>query len=176
MKCALPALLAFVLAAACRHAEQPHENLPASSRAGVSSMASPTGTCAAQAELAQLDTRSPVPLPPVMANHQKQNMREHLMAVQEIAKAAAAEDFAVVERAAGRIGYSEQVGQMCSHMGARAPGFTQRALTFHHAADTIGAAARQHDNRAILLALGATLQTCTECHAVFRQEVVEPSE
>jgi hypothetical protein len=70
------------------------------------------------------------------------------------------------------MGYSEQTAQMCTHMGAGAPGFTERALDFHHTADTITAAARQHDDAAVMRALGSTLETCTGCHAAFRQSVV----
>lgn len=70
-----------------------------------------------------------------------------------------------LERAARRIGFSEQMGQMCSHMGAGAPGFTEQALNFHHAADRIGAAARERDRTRVVTELGATLQTCTSCHA-----------
>nr|MBP9088338.1 hypothetical protein [Kofleriaceae bacterium] len=42
------------------------------------------GALTAQGMLDQLDTRKPMPLLPMMANHQKQNMREHLEAVQGI--------------------------------------------------------------------------------------------
>ena len=48
-------------------------------------------------------------------------------------------------RAASRIGYSEEMGRMCSHMGMGAPGFTETALQFHRTADTIGTAAKQRD-------------------------------
>src|SRR3990170_5823543 len=89
--------------------------------------AAPSAASAADA-LDRMDTRAPVPLLPMMANHQKQNMRDHLVAVQEIVAAIAQGDFAGIERAVGRIGYSEQVGQMCEHMGAGAPGFTEMAL------------------------------------------------
>jgi hypothetical protein len=61
--------------------------------------------------LDRLDTRAPVPPLPMMANHQKQNMRDHLVAVQEITAALATDDFPAIERAAGRIGFSEQMGQ-----------------------------------------------------------------
>jgi predicted small lipoprotein YifL len=126
----------------------------------------------AQATLDGFDTRAPVPLLPMMANHQKQSMREHLAAVQAIVAAAAAEDFGAVAQASSRIGYSEQMGQMCSHIGAGAPGFTEQALAFHHAADKIGDAAREHDLHAVLAALSATLTACTGCHAAFKQQVV----
>src|SRR5689334_20774789 len=121
----------------------------------------------------RMDTRAAVPLLPMMANHQKQNMRDHLLAVQEIVFALSTDDFSGVERAAGRIGYTEQMGQMCAHMGAGAPGFTEQSLQFHHTADTITVAARQRDREAVMRALGSTLQTCTACHAAFRQSVVD---
>jgi cytochrome c556 len=146
----------------------------------VAALLLPTGTAAqvsvgadAQQALSRMDSRRALPLPPMMADHQKKNMREHLAAVQEIIAATASDDFVAVERAAGRIGYSEQMAQMCAHMGAAAPGFTEQALTFHRMADTIAVAARQHDREGVLRALSNTLQTCTACHAAWKQEVVD---
>lgn len=109
----------------------------------------------------------------MMANHQKQNMRDHLVAVQEIVVALAKNDFAGVEKAVGRIGFSEQMGQMCTHMGAGAQGFTEQALEFHHQADRIAEAARGRDAKRVAAELGATLQTCTACHAKWKQQVVD---
>jgi hypothetical protein len=120
-----------------------------------------------------MDARTPVPLLPMMANHQKQNMRDHLVVVQEIVAALAADDFAGIERATGRIGFSEQMSQMCTHMGAGAPGFTEQALAFHHTADGIAAAARERDRGRVLSELSATLKTCTTCHATWKQQVVD---
>jgi len=130
-------------------------------------------SCDAQRTLDSMDKRAPVPLLPMMAEHQKRNMRDHLLAVQEIVTALATGDFAAVEQSAARIGYSEQMGQMCAHMGAAAPGFTDKALEFHRTADTIGAAAKAGDQAGVVKALGATLQTCTSCHATFRQQIVD---
>ena len=138
-----------------------------------SSAAAAKGAASAADALDTMDTRAPVPLLPMMANHQKQNMRDHLVAVQEIVAAIATDDLAGVERAAGRIGFSEQMGQMCTHMGAGAPGFTEQALNFHHTADRISAAARDGDRAKVLTELGATLQTCTSCHAAWKQQVVD---
>jgi len=123
--------------------------------------------------LAKMDSRTPVPLLPMMANHQKQNMREHLLAVQEIVTALATEDYPAIEKAAGRIGFSEQMGQMCTHMGAGAAGFTEQALAFHHTADGITAAAKAHDRGRVLTEFAATLQACTACHATWKQQVVD---
>lgn len=120
-----------------------------------------------------LDSRIPVPLLPRMAAHQRENMRDHLAAMQEIIAAVAAEDFAGVVKSAARIGYSEEMGRMCSHMGAGAPGFNELALNFHHTADTIVPAAKAGDRAATLKAVSATLQTCVSCHAVYRQQIVD---
>ena len=127
----------------------------------------------AQSTLEAMDRRKPVPLLPMMANHQKQNMRDHLLMVQEIIAAVAARDFDAVQSSVSRIGYSEQMGQMCEHMGAGAPGFTELALKFHHGADKIGEAAKKQDSEAVLRALGNTLATCTTCHQTYRQQVVD---
>ena len=134
--------------------------------------AAPIATSAAQT-LDQMDKRKPVPLLPMMANHQRQNMRDHLLAVQEIVAALATDDFKTVEKAAGRIGFSEQMGAMCTHMGAGAPGFTEQAIDFHHTADRISDAARTRDRKRVLTELGATLKTCTACHAAWKQQVVD---
>jgi len=131
------------------------------------------GSEAGSGALDLLDPRVPVPLLPMMANHQKQSMRDHLEAVQAIVLALSADDFAAIERATRRIGYSEAMGQMCQHMGAGAPGFSEQALKFHHTADTIAVAARKGSRAGVLDALAATLQTCAACHATFKQRVVD---
>jgi hypothetical protein len=139
----------------------------------------PGGTSSAQSPpsaagtLERMDPRTPVPLLPMMALHQKQNMRDHLLAVQEIVLALASDDFAAVERAAGRIGFTEQAGQMCTHMGAAASGFAEQGLAFHHTADRIAIAARERDRVRVLAELGATLETCTSCHSNWKQQVVD---
>ena len=148
----------------------PRETPPAP--ATTSTTATPI-TSPATETLARMDTRVPVPLLPMMANHQKQNMRDHLLVVQEIVIALAIDEYPAIKRAAGRIGFSEQMGQMCTHMGAGAPRFTEQLLNFHHSADRIGAAAHDRDRTRVLNELGATLQTCTSCHAAWKQQVVD---
>ena len=160
-------LVGLLAAASCKNVPPPS---PASAP---STAAEPSPGCAARSSLDEMDTRIAVPLLPMMANHQKQNMRDHLLAVQEIILATGRDDFAGVEKAASRVGYSPQMGQMCTHMGAGAKGFTEQAVAFHHTADSIGAAARRRDRAAVLTALGNTLQACTGCHEAFRQHVVD---
>jgi len=132
-----------------------------------------TASLSAEAKLASMDGRTALPLLPMMANHQKQNMRDHLIAVQEIVAAVGAKDFDSVSGSASRIGFSAQMGRMCEHMGAGAAGFTDLALKFHHTADKIGEAAKAHDSESVLRALSDTLEVCTSCHQTYRQQVVD---
>ncbi len=166
--------LAVAFLAACQSKPAP---VPAASAepagAAVCASAAPSPAAAAEATLDGMDAREAVPLIPMMADHQKQNMRDHLLAVQQIIAAAGTRDFAAIEQAASRIGYSEQMGMMCRHMGAGAPGFTDAALAFHHTADGIAVAARKKDLDGVMKALGSTLQTCTNCHKKYKQRVVD---
>lgn len=120
-----------------------------------------------------MDDRTPVPLQPMMAWHQKQNMMEHLVAIERITGALATEDWEGVSKASALIESSPQMQQMCNHMGAGAEGFTELALDFHRRADEIGEAAQAKDLAAVLRATSNTLQSCTSCHATYRQEVVD---
>lgn len=130
-------------------------------------------SCAAYSELDALDPRQPVPLQPMMAWHQKQNMQDHLVVIQQIQDALARDDWEKVVEVSERIGSSPQMARMCQHMGAGAPGFTELALEFHRRADGITAAATARDLKATLSATASTLETCTSCHAAYRQEVVD---
>jgi len=168
------AALALSLLVGCERAK-PSPSAAAASAASSAALSIDASGCAAQRAFERLDARSLVPLLPHMANHQKQNMRDHLLAVQEIVLGLGSDDFGAIERAAARLGYSPQMGQMCNHMGAGAPGFTERALAFHHTADGISSAARARDRGAVMGALGATLRACTSCHEAFQQRVVAES-
>lgn len=154
---------------ACSHSSDP----PPIALAPPPAAPAPSALAAAAEQLDRMDGRAPVPLLPAMASHQKQNMRDHLVAVQEVITALSVADYTAVETAAARIGFSQMMGQMCTHMGSGAPGFAERAIEFHHTADRIGAAARERNAAGILTALGATLQACTSCHAVWKQQVVD---
>jgi cytochrome c556 len=161
-------LAGILVGVACSRAPQPQQLAPDVSARPDKATDAPSPSDA----LDQLDQRRPVPLLPVMAAHQKQNMREHLEAVQAVVAAAAVGDYDQVASAAKRMGFSETMGRMCEHMGAGAPGFTERALAFHHTADEIVTAASRRDGPAVLGALSKTLSTCTSCHATFKQQPV----
>jgi hypothetical protein len=160
-------VLVLLLGLGCRGQDEP-SSCPEKSTVAAAASTTPSPHEA----LDELDQRRPVPLLPMMAQHQKENMREHLEAVQEVVAAAAVSDYGKVALAAKRMGFSETMGRMCEHMGAAAPGFTEQALAFHHAADEIATAATKQDGRAVLASLSKTLSACTGCHAAFKQQPV----
>jgi uncharacterized protein involved in copper resistance len=184
------ALTAIVLIASCDRAEAPVEAQTTPSAESVVDAAAEQGSEPSpppetspetanmdpHEALAELDHRTPVPLQPMMAWHQKQNMMDHLVAIQEINSGVAVEEWSKVEAAATRIGSSPQMRTMCEHMGKGADGFTELALEFHSRADTIAEAARAKDASAVMKATGHTLEACTSCHAAYRQDVVSASE
>ena len=129
--------------------------------------------CAPMAALAAMDPRRPVPLQPMMAWHQKQNMMAHLIAIQRIVDALSRRDWEKVIAASTALEPSPQMQQMCQHMGAGAAGFTERALDFHQRATRISAAARAEDQPGVLRATAETLAACTSCHSAYRQEIVD---
>lgn len=149
------------------------DDKPQTSSATARTEAATPDACGPWAALDELDPRTPVPLQPMMAWHQKQNMQEHLVAIQRIVDGLASEDWDAIAKASALIESSPQMQQMCQHMGAGAPGFTELALEFHQRADAIGEAARAHDGPAVLSATSNTLSACTGCHAAYRQDLVD---
>jgi hypothetical protein len=173
----LAPLLAAASALACDRPDP--GSAPAATAGTDASPASPAAPepsaseCAPLAALAALDTRRPVPLQPMMAWHQKQNMMEHLVAIQRITDGLARSDWDEIAEASALIETSPQMQQMCQHMGAGADGFTELALEFHRRADKIGVAAGDRDPTAVLEATASTLAVCTGCHASYRQDLVD---
>ncbi len=123
-----------------------------------------------------MDPRTPVPLQPMMAWHQKQNMQEHLVAIAGITAALSREDWAGVSEAARLIASSPSMQAQCDHMGKGAEGFTELALEFHRRADQILVAAAAEEATAVLSATAHTLDACTGCHATYKQDVVDSAE
>lgn len=172
---ALLILLSLSLSSCEKRNAQPPQPPPQAEPAQTQAQASDDSidpSCAPLLALAQMDPRTPVPLQPMMAWHQKQNMMEHLVAIQRITDGLAREDWGEVAAASALIESSPQMQQMCEHMGAGAAGFTELALDFHRRADKIGEAARAQDSAAVLRATSHTLEACTSCHATYKQEVV----
>ena len=53
--------------------------------------------------------------------------------------------------------------------------FADLAVKSFRAADTVAAAARKKDGKAVLSGLGNLLGTCNGCHATFRQTLAAPA-
>lgn len=165
------ALAAALALAACRESSaDPAHHVPAPAGPRSTAPAAATGPGAPPA--GSVDSRAPVPLSPMMAVHQKRDMRDHLRVVQEITAALGSDDFTAIAASAARIGWSEQQAAKCKHMGAGAPGFAAMGEHFHRTADQIAAAARRRDRPGVVRALDDTLQTCVSCHESYRQDVV----
>ena len=118
------------------------------------------------------DTRKPLPLTAMMAEHQKQNMRGHLEAIRDLTEAFVSKNFKQIEDAGKRLGTSPEMKMMCDHMGRGAPGFTEMALRMHSEADKITEAGQKKNLKAAMVATNRTLQSCTACHAVYKQEIL----
>lgn len=162
--------LAMFVAGACSSSEPVKPSLAVSEQA--TEVADPSLACAPIQELSALDHRRPVPLQPRMAWHQKQNMMDHLVVIQEITTALPERDWDAISASSSRFASSPGMARTCEHMGAGADGFTQLALDFHERADKIRDAARSQDADQVLRAMAQTLEACTTCHATFRQEIV----
>jgi cytochrome c556 len=122
------------------------------------------------------DLRKPLPLLEFMAEHQKQNMREHLEVIRDLMGGLAKKDFKIIKQASQRLGSSPQMNMMCNHIGQGAPGFTPMALKMHTEADKIIVAADNKDLTAVMVATERTLQSCTNCHAAYKQQIVSEQE
>lgn len=114
------------------------------------------------------DKRIPLNLPPMMAQHQKANMREHLKAVNEIVGYMGAKDFTQASKTAHeKLGLTTQMKQMCDNMPNET--FRTMALDFHQSGDALAEVLKTKDADQSLKALDAVLTKCTACHEMFRQ-------
>jgi len=167
------AVLACNQPEAAPYPDEPNAASSSRSSPAATSSSAPATPSGPQAQLADMDHRTPVPLQPMMAWHQKQNMMDHLVAIQRITDGLARDDWDAVAEASKLIESSPQMQQMCQHMGAGAEGFTKLALAFHSRADAIGNAAEAKDGKAVLEATAHTLEACTSCHATYKQDIVD---
>ena len=114
------------------------------------------------------DGRTKLNVPPMMQEHQKRNMREHLRAVQEIVALLAAGDYEKGSQTAReKLGLSEEMMKMCSMFGDE--GFTRMGISFHESGDALGEALKAKDMKKSLAALNSTLTKCVACHDAYKQ-------
>lgn len=112
------------------------------------------------------DTRRTLDVPDAMKEHQKQNMREHLRAVQQVTALMAHEEW---DQAAGvahaQLGLTDEMRRMCSMFG---PEFMAMGLEFHESGDRLGEALKTKDRHKAQAALAETLEKCVVCHDTFK--------
>ena len=118
------------------------------------------------------DTRKPLPLTEMMAEHQKANMRGHLEAIRDLLGAFAEKNFSKMAEAGKKLGTTPEMAMMCEHMGQATPGFTEFGLKMHSEADKITEAALKKNLSGVMTATHRTLQSCTACHSAFKQQIV----
>lgn len=123
---------------------------------------------------ATADTREPVTMPPMMQEHLRANMRDHLLAVSEIQAALAAGQYdRAADIAERRLGMTSLEAHGARHMAGMMPaGMQAIGTTMHHAASrfaaTVQEAAVTGDLPRALGALSEVTQQCVACHAGYR--------
>lgn len=120
------------------------------------------------------DGRTLVALPEPMRTHTIANMRDHLLALQEIDEALSKGDFAAASRIAEeRIGMSSLQSHGAAHIASFLPMPMQEIGTrMHRAASRLAGEAQNagasNDLRPVLQAKSAVLRECVACHAAYR--------
>lgn len=116
------------------------------------------------------DPRQLVQLPEMMQQHMLGNMRDHMLALNEILLAMAAGD---LERAADiaeqRLGMSAMTAHGAEHMAKFMPeGMRQAGTGMHHAASRFALKAQEGEPLAAYHALAEVTSACVACHTGYR--------
>jgi len=114
------------------------------------------------------DSRTSLNLPAPMRFQQKQMMREHLQAVNDIIALIAERKFdAASDIAHSKLGLTPEMKKMCNMFAN--DNFRQTGLTFHKHADELGDVLKTKNLNKSLRALNTVMDSCIKCHATFRQ-------
>ncbi len=120
------------------------------------------------------DGRQLVQFPEPMRLHTIANMRDHLLALQEIDMALSKNDFDQASRIAeGRLGMSSLELHGAAHIAPYMPqGMQEIGTQMHRSASRFAVEAQNasvsNDARPALAALGTVMQQCVACHATYR--------
>ena len=126
------------------------------------------------AEPGAADARQLVKFPEPMRLHTIGNMRDHLLALQEIDEALARNDFDKAATVAEqRLGMSSLEAHGAAHLAPYMPqGMQDIGTRMHRAASRFAVEAQNasvsNDVRPALAALGTVMQQCVACHAAYR--------
>ncbi len=120
--------------------------------------------------LANSGSRELVELPEMMQNHMLANMRDHLVAINEILVYLADNKLdEAAEVAESRLGMSSLNLHGASHMASRMPtGMQETGTSMHRAASRFALKAQEGDALAAYNALSEITSACVACHAGYR--------
>lgn len=126
--------------------------------------------CSYSVSMADDDARKLVHLPEMMQQHMMSNMREHLVAINEILIAMAKGDFEeAAEVAEFRLGMSSLESHGASHMAKFMPEGMRRAGTaMHKAASRFALKAQEEEVLPAYNALSEVTSACVACHSAYR--------
>ena len=120
------------------------------------------------------DGRTTVPMPEMMVEHMMGNMRDHLLALEEITRYLAAQEYEKAsEIAESRLGMSSLELHGASHMAKFMPKeMGEIGTNMHRAASRFALAAKDAElegglNKAFS-ALSEVMQQCVACHSAYK--------
>ena len=122
------------------------------------------------ASMADDDARRLVQLPEKMQQHMMSNMRDHLVAINEILIKMANGDFEeAAEIAEYRLGMSSLESHRASHMAKFMPeGMRQAGTAMHKAASRFSLKAQEEEVLPAYNALSEVTSACVACHSGYR--------
>ncbi|MEE4246826.1 MAG: hypothetical protein V2I33_15550 [Kangiellaceae bacterium] len=120
--------------------------------------------------LASDDPRHLVELPEMMKKHMLSNMRDHLVAINEILTSMANDDLdKAAEIAESRLGMSSLESHGANHMAGFMPeGMRKAGTSMHRAASRFAIKAHQGESLPAYKALTNITSACVACHAGYR--------
>ncbi|MDX2476353.1 MAG: hypothetical protein QNL05_03200 [Gammaproteobacteria bacterium] len=126
--------------------------------------------CISATAPADEDARQLVNLPGMMQQHMMSNMRDHLVALDEIlVNMANGELDKAADIAEHRIGISSLESHGASHMAKYMPeGMQQAGTRMHRAASDFALKAGEGDVRSVYSALPGITSACVACHSAYR--------
>lgn len=116
------------------------------------------------------DSRQLVKLPDMLQQHMMSNMRDHLVAINEILNYLANEEFDKAAKVAEhRLGMSSLKSHGASHMAKFMPeGMRQAGTNMHRAASRFALKAEEGEALPAYKALTEVTSACVACHADYR--------
>ena len=126
--------------------------------------------CSCSVSMAADDARRLVQLPEMMQQHMMSNMRDHLVAINEILINMANGNFEeAAEIAEHRLGMSSLESHGASHMAMFMPeGMRQAGTAMHKAASRFAIKAQEEEVLPAYNALSEVTSACVACHAGYR--------